>query len=83
MSEPEVRRQVRCIAPPTTEVPMPKDRRYALQREWCGHARPRWVARFCDQWIGSSASALGGRHLIADHAANRLAQIQGLAASSV
>lgn len=35
-------------------MPRTPDRRYTVQREWCGHIRPQWVARFCDQWIGAA-----------------------------
>lgn len=28
------------------------DKRYTVTREWCGQARPMWIARFCGDWIG-------------------------------
>jgi hypothetical protein len=37
------------------------DARYSIAQEYCGHAEPRFVARFCGEWIGQSkfyASAL-------------------------
>ncbi len=43
------------------------DRRYTINCEYCGYAEPRYVARFCDEWIGqdktrADASALISRH---------------------
>lgn len=40
------------------------DARFTLTREWCGYARPRWVLRFCGEWLGSysnKVSAVAGR----------------------
>ena len=31
------------------------DRRYSVALEWCGQSTPRYVARFCGEWIGQSA----------------------------
>ncbi len=31
-----------------------KDRRYAVRLEYTGKAEQQWVARFCDEWIGSA-----------------------------
>ena len=36
--------------------PIKSDSRYTVTREHCGHAQPRYVARFCDEWIGQSVS---------------------------
>jgi hypothetical protein len=33
-----------------------RDKQWTLTREYCGYAKPRWVLRFCDSWIGSYAS---------------------------
>ena len=30
------------------------DRRYSVALEWCGHATPHYVARFCGEWLGQS-----------------------------
>lgn len=38
---------------PVTQNGKP-DRRYEVRREWTGHAKPHYVARFCGEWIGSS-----------------------------
>lgn len=32
---------------------MKKDRRYTINREYCGYSKPRWVVRFCGVWCGS------------------------------
>jgi hypothetical protein len=40
------------------------DARFTLSREYCGYARPRWVLRFCGEWIKSYSnkrSAEAGR----------------------
>jgi hypothetical protein len=28
------------------------DGRFSIRLEWCGYETPRWVARFCERWIG-------------------------------
>lgn len=32
------------------------DSRYTLNLEWCGYAKPRYVVRFCGDWIGQYES---------------------------
>lgn len=61
---------------------MPRDRRYTIEREWTGHARPQHVVRFCDGWVGSASSAQKAVALRASHAAARAAQIAALASPS-
>lgn len=34
--------------------PVKSDSRYTVRKEYCGHAEPRFVARFCGEWIGQS-----------------------------
>lgn len=29
------------------------DQRYTVTQEYCGYSQKHWVARFCDEWIGS------------------------------
>ena len=29
------------------------DKRYTVTREWCGYEAPRYVVRFCGEWIES------------------------------
>lgn len=61
---------------------MPRDRRYTIQREWTGHARPQHVVRFCNGWVGAASSARQARALRATHAAGRAAVIAALASPS-
>ena len=28
-----------------------KDKRYTQDLEWCGQATPKYIARFCGEWI--------------------------------
>ena len=30
-----------------------RDERYSVQLEYCGYEKPRYVLRFCDEFIGS------------------------------
>ena len=47
------------------------DARYTIAREYCGYSSPRWVARFCGEWIGQDKFKSGAvMHCIA-HADNR------------
>jgi len=36
-----------------------RDGRYTVTRELCGEATPRYVARFCGDWIGKADDAPG------------------------
>ena len=54
-----------------------KDARYSIRREWCGYAEPRWVARFCERWIGQSGTRDGALSLRDGHAAIRRAALEG------
>lgn len=27
------------------------DRRYTWSLEFCGYAKPKWILRFCDEWV--------------------------------
>jgi len=31
-----------------------KDERYSVNKEWCGHSKQKFVARFCGDWIGKA-----------------------------
>ncbi len=31
--------------------PVSSDRRFTIAREYCGEATPRWVLRFCGEWV--------------------------------
>lgn len=35
-----------------------KDRRYTVAREYCGDKEPRWVTRFCGEWVGKAETRL-------------------------
>ena len=37
------------------------DKRYSIAREYCGYDTPRWVVRFCGDWVGQSSSQQGAR----------------------
>lgn len=34
--------------------PISKDARYTIQKEYCGYPEPRFVVRFCGEFIGQS-----------------------------
>lgn len=51
----------------------PKDRRYSIEREFCGYVGPRFVARFCDEWIGQSETKEGAEALVDAFEARRWA----------
>lgn len=36
--------------------PVEQDKRYTVTRECCGQKEPRYVARFCGEWVGQSKS---------------------------
>lgn len=36
--------------------PIEKDPRWTITREWCGYDKPRFVVRFCDEFVGHRAS---------------------------
>lgn len=38
-----------------------RDPRYTIAREYCGYDTPRWVARFCGDWLGQSKSRQGAQ----------------------
>lgn len=48
-----------------------KDKRYSIRREWCGQPEPRWVVRFCGDWVGQSASRWDAQAIAEHHAADR------------
>jgi len=31
--------------------PIKSDARYSIDLEWCGYERPKYVLRFCDEWV--------------------------------
>lgn len=36
--------------------PLHSDRRYTITQEFCGYSGPRFVLRFCGEWIDQSIS---------------------------
>jgi hypothetical protein len=47
------------------------DLRYRISPEYCGHEKPRYVARFCDEFIASSAFYSSALMLAIGHNARR------------
>jgi hypothetical protein len=48
------------------------DKRYSIKLEYCGHEKPHYVARFCDdEFIGSSAFYSSALMLAIGHNARR------------
>lgn len=39
-----------------TTYPIAKDRRYSIAAEYCGYETPRYVLRFCGEFVASSIS---------------------------
>lgn len=57
------------------------DRRYTVASEYCGSANPCFVARFCGDWLGRSATRAGAvaitrAHTALERARRSLAQAQ-------
>ena len=52
---------------------MKLDPRYTVAREWCGYFTPRYVARFCGDWLGQSETRAGALAIVKDAKAKRLA----------
>lgn len=50
------------------------DPRYTIAREYCGHDTPRWVVRFCREFIGQSAKLSQARDIAREHSAERMAE---------
>lgn len=48
-----------------------RDKRYAVALEFCGYPEPRWVARFCGEFIGQSRFQASAWMLCAGHDAKR------------
>lgn len=48
------------------------DFRYTITREWCGEPEPRFVARFCGEWIGQSKFYTSAVMLAVGHNSRRM-----------
>lgn len=49
--------------------------RYAINKEYCGQPEPRFVVRFCGDWVGQSASRLDAVEMMKAHASDTRPQI--------
>ena len=47
--------------------PISSDSRYTVEREWCGYKEPRFVARFCGEWVGQDISYPGAVLIASGH----------------
>lgn len=47
--------------------PFTDDERYTISKEFCGHPKARWVARFCGDWIGQDQYRSGAVMLCVAH----------------
>lgn len=54
-----------------------RDRRYRIAPEFCGYARRRHVARFCDEWLGQAATPIAARAIVKAHRTLRIAVLEG------
>lgn len=54
-----------------TTHPISSDARYTVSREYCGYADPRFVARFCGEWIGQDKSYPVAVMLVTGHRLKR------------
>ncbi|OHT21619.1 hypothetical protein [Edaphosphingomonas haloaromaticamans] len=55
--------------PSPRSVRSPRDRRYTVAPEYCGLAGRCFVARFCGDWLGRSATHTGAAGIARAHAA--------------
>ena len=51
------------------------DKRYSVQREFCGYSEARFVSRFCGEWLGQSEKYLGAVSIAKKHQRARLVAI--------
>lgn len=51
--------------------PIKGDSRYTITREFCGHKNARFVARFCDVWIGQGEARVDAVMLCLAHSDKR------------
>lgn len=50
---------------------MRRDHRYSIKREMCGRAEPRFVVRFCGEWVGQAHSLQDAMQIELDHKQQR------------
>jgi hypothetical protein len=58
------------------------DSRYTVTREGCGYPGPRYVSRFCGDWIGSADTRAGAVALARTHRAAFLRPWRGAFAAA-
>ena len=46
---------------------MCKDDQYQIALEYCGYATPKYIVRFCGEWLGVVNSKIDGHILIEQH----------------
>lgn len=56
-----------------------EDARYTLSREYCGYAKPRYVIRFCGDWVGQDKTKSGAAMIYIAHADGRDRALRGVA----
>lgn len=54
-----------------------EDARYTLSREYCGYKTPRYVVRFCDDWIGQDETKSGAAMIYVAHVDARDRALRG------
>lgn len=60
-----------------TYRPIKDDPRYTIDREWCGYPQPRYVLRFCGDWIAQSISRSSMATRAVGEATMREARLRG------
>lgn len=46
---------------------MKLDRRFTIAKEFCGYSTPRYVARFCGEWLGQAETRAEARLIAINH----------------
>lgn len=54
------------------------DARYQVAREYCGYPKPRWVARFCGDWLGQGARRSDALMLCLAHSDKRARELASI-----
>jgi hypothetical protein len=58
--------------------PIKGDPRYTITREFCGYETARFVARFCDEWIGQGQHRVDAVMLCLAHSDKRARALKGV-----
>ncbi len=61
----------------TRHMPLRRDRRYQIRREYCGYVRARHVVRFCGEWLGQASNRAAAEAVVAAHKTARNALLTG------